>query len=137
MADAQIGSFACRRNRMSAPEPSAVPSNPTLPLSDEARKAYRDLYDAMEAAIEGTTDVATLEALNAKIGDVDNVLTKDDMYRLRANSELYEALLKQINDTNDGLKALQDQIAAIATGFSEAGKILAAVDKVLSLVPGL
>ena len=122
---------------MSAGQLSQVPPNPTIPLTDEVRNAYQDLYNTMEAAIEATADVATLEALNAKMADVDNVLTKDDMYRLHANSELYEALLKQINDTNDGLKTLQDQIESIATDFNEAGQILAAISKVLSLIPGL
>ena len=121
---------------MSASEPT-VPAPPTIPLTDDARKAYKDLYDTMQAAIEGTIDVATLEALNARQAEVDRVLTQDAMYRLHAQSALFDTLCKQINDTNDGLKKLQAQIESIASGFNDAGQVLAAIDKVLTLVPGL
>ncbi len=116
---------------MSGPDSTPV----TLPLSDDARKAYQELYDTIEAAIEGTTDVAVLQALNSRMADVDNVLTKDAMYRLQANTELFEALRAQIDDTNAGLEKLKEQIEAIATHFAEAGKVLAAISKVLTLGP--
>jgi hypothetical protein len=91
----------------------------------------------METAIENTTDVAVLGPLNAWQGEVDGILTKDAMYRLHANSELFDALEKQICDTNKGLKTLQEQIEAIASHFAEAGEVLAAINKVLTLVPGI
>lgn len=122
---------------MSATQSGATPGPVTIPLSTEVRKAYQDLYDSIEAAIEGKKDAALLEALNAKQADVDNVLTKDDMYRLHANTELFQALCKQIKDTNEGLEALQKQISSIAAGFNEAGQVLAAITKVLTLVPGI
>ena len=87
-------------------------------------------------AIERTTDVALLEALNTWQGEVDDVLTKDNMYRIKASSALFDALLEQINDTNEGLEKLKKQIESIATGFQIAGQVLAAINKVLSLVPG-
>ena len=122
---------------MSSPEPGLAPSPVEIPLSTELRKAYEDLYDTIEAAIEGTKDTALLEALNARQADVDNVLTKDDMYRLEANTALFKALCQQINDTNEGLKELQKQISSIAAGFNDAGQVLAAINKVLTLIPGL
>ena len=122
---------------MSVPEPGVTPGPVTIPLSTEVRKAYQDLYDSIEAAIEGTKDTALLEALNARQAEVDNVLTKDDMYRLHKNTELFQALLQQINDTNDGLAVLQSQISSIAAGFDQAGQVLAAINKVLTLVPGI
>jgi hypothetical protein len=122
---------------LSAPDSFAVPPPPTIPLSDDARKAYQDLFNSMQEAIEGTTEVAILEALNARQADVDSVLTKDAMYRLHANVALFDALLKQINDTNDELKKLQDQIKSIAAGFDAAGQVLAAISKVLTFIPGI
>ena len=121
--------------------PLSVPSStasgsPVIPLSEEARKAYKHLYDTMETAIEGTTDAAVLEALNARQAEVDDVLTKDAIYRLQANTTQFEALQKQINETNAGLKTLEEQIESIAETFNGAGAILGAINNVLSLVPG-
>jgi hypothetical protein len=68
---------------------------------------------------------------------VDDVLTRDAIYRIQANSAGFEALKSQINDTNDELKKLQEQIESIASHFELAGQILAAINKVLTLVPGI
>ena len=118
-------------------ELTVPPAAPTLPLSTEVRKAYVDLYNSLETAIQGTTNVALLLALNPVQTQVSNVLTKDNMYKLHANTALFQALLEQIEDTNEDLETLQDQIASIAAGFDMAGKVLAAINKVLTLVPGL
>jgi hypothetical protein len=82
-------------------------------------------------------DEATIEALNAWQPEVDQVLTKDDLYKLNADTAVFDALLQQINDTNTGLKTLQGQIASIASHFAMAADIIAAIDKVLTLVPGV
>ena len=122
---------------MSTSNTPAMPGPVTIPLSSEVRNAYEDLYDSIEAAIEGTSDTAVLEALNPMQFQVDDVLTKDDLYKLEANTKLFNALRQQISDTNQGLKKLQQQIGSIAAGFSQAGQVLAAIDKVLTLIPGL
>jgi hypothetical protein len=112
-------------------------ATPTIPLSPEVRAAYQDLYDKMQAALDSTMDEATIEALNAWQPEVDQVLTKDDLYKLNADTAVFDALLQQINDTNTGLKTLQGQIASIASHFAMAADIIAAIDKVLTLVPGV
>ena len=122
---------------MSTPKTPAMPGPVTVPLSSDIRQAYEDLSASIETAIETTRDTAVLEALNPMQGQVDAVLTKDDMYQLEANTKLFNALQQQIRDTNRGLQKLQQQIGSIAAGFSEAGQVLAAVDKVLTLVPGI
>jgi hypothetical protein len=121
---------------LSTPPPGNIPASPTIPLPDAVRAAYQDLYAKLETAIENTTDVAALEALNTAQLNVDNTLTKDNMYRIEANTELFQALLQQINDTNSGLKTLQDQITSIASHFATAADIIAAINKVLTLFPG-
>jgi uncharacterized protein YaaN involved in tellurite resistance len=122
---------------MSTPKIPAMPGTVTIPLSSDIRQAYEDLYDSIETAIETTSDTAVLEALNPMQAQVDAVLTKDDMYKLKANTKLFNALQQQIRDTNQGLQNLQQQIGSIAAGFSEAGQVLAAVNKVLTLIPGM
>jgi hypothetical protein len=121
---------------LTTPPLGNIPVSPAIPLTDEVRAAYRDIYDKLEAAIEGTEDAAVLQALNPWVAEVDDILTKDDMYRLQANSAVFDALLQQINYTNIGLKKLQGQVASIASHFAMAGDIIAAIDKVLTLVPG-
>jgi hypothetical protein len=113
------------------------PPAPTLPLTPEVRAAYQDLYDKFETAIENTADVGALQALNAAQLDVGNILTKDGEFRLAADTALFNALLDQINSTNGDLKALQAQIVAISSGISTFADILAAINKVLTLVPGI
>ena len=114
-----------------------MPGPVTVPLSRDLRRAYEDLYASIETTIEGTRDAAVLQALNARQGDVDGILTKDDMYKLDANTKLFNALQQQIKDTNEGLQTLQKQIGSIAAGISEAGQVLGAINKVLSLIPGI
>jgi hypothetical protein len=124
------------------PEPPATPStpaagaavSPTIPLTPALRSAYEDLYSKYETAIENTTDPGVIEALSASQSNVDDTLTLDNMYRLKAITALYNALLQQINSTNDELKALQKQILAISTGVSTFGDVLGAIAKVLSLL---
>ncbi len=81
-------------------------------------------------------DLATVQALNAWRDEVDQVLTKDDEYKLSADTAIFEALRTQISYTNQGLKTLRGQISSIASHFAMAGDIIAAIDKVLTLVPG-
>jgi DNA repair ATPase RecN len=113
------------------------PAVPLLPLSNELRAAYQILYDKLESAAENTTDLGTLEALNETIPQVDDILTKDRISRLEANTAEYQALLQQIRATNDQLKDLQHQVASVASHLSQAGDVIAAISKVFSFFPGL
>jgi hypothetical protein len=116
--------------------PVIPPVPPTIPLIPDIRAAYQDLYNKYETAIEATRDPGVHGSLLSSQTNVENVLTKDAMYRIKANTALYQALLGQIEDTNAELKTLQAQIIAISSGVSTFGDILAAISKVLSLVPG-
>lgn len=120
-------------NSSSAP---ASPTAPTLPLSNALRSAYQTLYEKLQTAVENTTDLATLEALNAALPQVDDVLTKDRIYRLDANTAAFQALLQQIADTNEQLKQLQQQVSSVASRIGQAGDVIAAVEKVFSFLPG-
>ena len=115
--------------------PSTPTGSPTIPLTPPVRAAYQYLYNNYEAAIENTTDPGVLAALNSSQADVDDILTKDSMYRLHADTALFQSLLEQINSTNAGLAQLKAQITAIASDIATAGEIIGAINKVLSLVP--
>jgi hypothetical protein len=121
---------------MATPPVDNLPASPTIPLTAEVRAAYQDLYNKIQAGIDSTMDLATVQALNTWWDEVDQVLTKDDEYKISADTAIFEALQKQINYTNQGLKTLRDQISSIASHFAMAGDIIAAIDKVVTLIPG-
>jgi hypothetical protein len=114
-----------------------LPANPAIPLTPEVRAAYQDLYNKIQAQIDSAMDLTALEALNVSQPEVEDVLTKDDLYRLNTDTAVFNALLKQINETNDGLRVLRAQIVSTASHFAMAADILAAIDKALALVPGV
>jgi hypothetical protein len=123
------------RNTLSTPIPA--PATPAIPLSPDVRTAYKALYDENQAAIEATGDFELLEALNASQSNIGGLLSADDQYRLNADTAQFQAMLKQINATNNGLKTLQTKIAGIAGGVAKFGAVVGAINKVLSLVPGI
>jgi uncharacterized protein YPO0396 len=122
---------------VTTPPVNNLPANPTIPLTPEVRAAYQDLYNKIQSAIDSTMDLATLQALNAWQPKVEQVLTQDDKYKLSADTAIFESLQKQINYVNQGLKTLRDQISSIASHIAMAGDIIAAINKVLTLVPGV
>ena len=107
----------------------------TIPLTPEVKAAYQDLYDKIQAAIDSTMDLATVEALNRWWREVDQVLTQDKEYTISQDTNIFAALQKQIKYVNDGLAGLRSEISSIASHFAMAGDIIAAIDKVLTLVP--
>jgi hypothetical protein len=112
-------------------------AGPTVPLTPDARAAYEALYATNETAIENTNDVELLKSLNATQLDIGNLLSADDQYRLNQNTAQFEALLKAINGTNAGLKTLQTKIAGIAGGIAKFADVVGAINKVLSVIPGV
>lgn len=120
---------------MATPPVDNLPAAPTIPLPPEVRAAYQDLYDKMQAALDSTMDEAVVEALNQWQPEVDQVLRKDDLYKIATNTSNLDALQTQIDYANTGLKTLQGQIESIVSHLAMAGDIVAAIDKVLTLVP--
>jgi hypothetical protein len=116
--------------------PGILPANPSIPLTPDVRAAYQDLYNKIQAGIDSSMDEAVIQPLNTWWKEVDQVLTEDDLYKRTADTAIFDALQKQINYTNQGLKTLQGQISSIASHFAMAGDIIAAIAKVLTLVPG-
>jgi hypothetical protein len=117
---------------LSTTPPGNLPTAPTIPLPDDQRTAYENLYNLLETQYQSTADPVVLGAIGPARDNVGNILTKDDMYKLNQDSALFAALEAQITSTNQGLQTLQTQVAATASHFSTAGDILAAVTKVLT-----
>jgi hypothetical protein len=117
---------------LSTTPPANLPASPTIPLPDDLRAAYENLYALLETQYQGTADPVVLGAIGPARTNVGNILTKDDMCKFNQDSALFAALQTQITSTNQNLQTLQTQIAATASHFSTAGDILAAVTKVLT-----
>jgi len=114
-----------------------TPLPPTLPLSAEIRAAYEDVYAQNQAAIEGTTNVELLTALNDSNDAIGSLLSADDQYHIHANSAAFQALLGQIGTTNKGLKDLQAKVDKVAGDIGKFSMVASAINKVLSMVPGI
>lgn len=121
---------------MATPPVNTPPANPAIPLTPEVRAAYQDLYGKIQSGIDSSMDLATVQALNTCQAEIDQVLTEDDEYRLSSDTAIFARLQKQIDSTNQGLETLRGQISSIASHFAMAGDIIAAIDKVLTLIPG-
>jgi septal ring factor EnvC (AmiA/AmiB activator) len=106
----------------------------TIPLTTAVKAAYQDLYNKIQAALNSTMDLATIQALNEAWPQIDQVLDENDEYTMTQDTNIFASLQKQIKTANDGLTQLRTQIAAIASHFAMAGDILAAIDKVLSVM---
>jgi len=115
--------------------PFIHPDPPSIPLAPEVKAAYKALYDVYETAIENTTDPGLLGVLNASQLNVDNILTKNAMYVLNANTALFQAIMDQIKSTNDDLLKLKKQIEDVAAHVNMAAQILGAIGTVLTVVP--
>jgi septal ring factor EnvC (AmiA/AmiB activator) len=120
---------------MATPPVNNSSASPAIPLTPDVRAAYQDLYNKMQAVLDGTMDAAVIEALNAWQPQVDQILRKDDEYKLTADTNIFAALQQQIDSTNKGLKTLQDQISSVASHLAMAGDIIAAINKVFTLIP--
>jgi len=112
-------------------------ATPTLPLTPDARQAYKDLYAANETAIENTTDGALLQSLNDTQLAIGGVLSADNEYRLNQDTPQFNALLAQINTATTALKKLQTDIGGIASKVSVFGAVVSGIAKVLSFLPGI
>jgi hypothetical protein len=122
---------------MSTPQANSLPTDIAIPLRPDLKAAYQDLYNKIQAAIDSTMDAATVQALNPQLYEIDQLLTKNDEYTISSDTAIFQALKTQIDSVNQGLTKLRGEIDSISSHFAMAGTVIAAVDKVLSLIPGL
>ena len=112
-----------------------VPAGPvTLPLVPALRAAYQEVYDQSEILKQSTHDLALRDMCNAISAGADDVLTKDNLYRIEANTVLFEVIQAQIKDTLTQLTAVKKQIEAVASHIAVASSVVGAIDKLLTLV---
>ena len=117
-------------------EAAAAPPPLTYPLADPVRDSYQDLYDALESTLDNiSTDSILYQPLYDARRDVNSVLDKDSEALIHQNTAIFDNLKTQVEATNQSLSTLKSQIAAIASHVAIAGDVVAAIDKLFTLVP--
>jgi hypothetical protein len=109
------------------------PYLPNIPLANNLRSAYEAVYNSLSAGYQSTGDLIVLKALGPARHQVSALLTKDNMYKLSADTKTFEALVKQIDSTNKELRTLQIEIQSTASHFSNAVEILGTIARLFSI----
>jgi len=116
---------------------ATVPANPEIPLAPDVLTAYKSLYDQYESAIENTTDTTLLEKLNTSQQAVADVINLNNQAILNQNTDTFAKVLTQIGVANKAISDLKAQIEKIAKDIGMYAGILAGIDKVLGMIPGI
>ncbi len=114
---------------------SSPPKLPNTPLPDKLRVALGSLYDALQRQYQSSSDTTVLNVIGPAVNNISSILTKDNLYRFKADAALLQALATQIDITSANLRALETQIRSTASHFTFAGSLLEGIEKVLSLIP--
>lgn len=107
-------------------------NTPTQPTEAQVYAAYQSLLDTLNAQCKAATGAAT-QPLNDAAQAISDLMTCDNIVALEANTADFTALTPEMKIANDALKTLQGQIAGIAAGIADVGKVSGAINEVLQL----
>ena len=110
----------------------STPTTPPLPTEKEVYDAYQSALDILNAECKAATGAAT-QPLNDAAQTISDVLTNYNEVALQAKTAEFKKLTPEMRKANDALKALKGQIAGIAAGIANVGKVEGAISQVLSL----
>jgi len=105
-----------------------------LPNPDPA-DAYRDRTDSLDDAYWEASDISAKDLVHGLQTQVGEILDAIVQQQLATNTAAFAALGAKITTTNAGLKKIQAQIDDITKNIATAGKVLGAINTVLSLFP--
>lgn len=109
----------------------------TPPIAQPAdlAHAYQQLYDQLGTAYWHATDIDSKDLIHGTQTAIGDILTALDEDQLAGNSAQFTALLPKVKAVNDALKQIQESIKKITKDIDTASNVLAAVSKLLTLVP--
>ena len=110
----------------------STPTTPPKPTEADVYAAYQSALDTLNAECKAATGAATL-ALNDAAQALSDLMTTDNVVALQANTAAFTALTPDMKKANDALKTLKGQIAAVASGIANVGKVEGAINQVLNL----
>ena len=98
---------------------------------------YQETYDAIGRAYWDASDVASKDLIHGTQEAMAKIITAIDEDDLAHNTTLFMELRPKINAVNAALEEIKDNIAKITKNIDTAEDVLAAINKLLSLMPGI
>ena len=98
---------------------------------------YQAAYDALGKAYWDASDINNKDLIHGAQQAIGDILTAIDEQQLAANTELFIQLKPKLKAINDALTQIQKQITNITKNIDTAATVISAINKVLSLWPGL
>ncbi len=98
-------------------------------------EAYQTVYDLLGTLYWESSDLPTKDLVFGAREAVGEILDAVDQQGLVDNTKILNALLPKITMANTALKEIQAGISSITRNLNTAANLVAAVSKVLSLVP--
>jgi hypothetical protein len=108
---------------------------PPIAQPPDLAMAYEQLYDELGRAYWHATDIESKDLLHGTQAAIGDIITAMDEDELAENTAAFTAMLPKVKAVNDALKEIQDRITRITKDIDTASKVLAAVNKVLTMVP--
>ena len=112
-------------------------TTPTAPIAQppDLAAAYQQIYDQLGTAYWHAADIESKDLIHGTQAAIGDILTALDEDLLAGNTAQFTALLPKVKAVNDALKQVRETISAITKDIDTAGKVLAAANQVLMLVP--
>ncbi len=108
----------------------------TVPLANQdPAAAYEDVYDALSKAYWDATDIDSKDRIHGTMEAIADIITAYDEQDLANNTALFLQLQPKIKAVNASLKSIKDDIVKITKNINTATTVIAAVSKLIQVVP--
>lgn len=97
--------------------------------------AYVSLYNILKKMYWEASTVDTKDEVHGVMEEIGDIIDQLDSEELEKNTALMLALHSRIAQANKALQTIQDNVAKITKNISTAASAIAAIAKVVSLVP--
>ena len=99
--------------------------------------AYATIYDILSKMYWEASTIDTKDQVHGVLEAVGDIIDELDAADLQQNTPKFLALRARIGDANKALQKIQHDVAQITKNISTAAAAVAAIAKVLALVPKL
>ena len=114
---------------------SATTITPDLLENPDLIVAYRQAFQVLKDAYWHASDIPTKDLIYGVQTSIGQLLTLLNEQQLAENTADFTTLIPQMKSINDSLAEVKQSIDKITRDFQTASTILAAINKVISLLP--